>query len=802
MLTTNIKTAWRNLRKHKSVTLINFIGLATGMSAAILIMLWVQNEMSFDKFHPAADRIYRVTNSFKVNKEETWTWDNSPMPLGTIAKERLPQVEQVTRLLKASWDKPAVRTKDKTVRQSVYGFVDERWFDVFHYDFIKGSAKDFNSEPFSMALTESRAAVLFGNSNPIGERVMLDSTAYIVRAIIKDNPNNSSLQFDMLVPLKARHLSNPNSFKDDNGFDFFSFITFIKLKENSDAKQTAKSMSQIYLDKRGAEYKTQVTLVPLPDLHFDKLVPSPQLPTGDKKLVYVFTILAGLLLFTACINYVNLTTARATLRAKEVSVKKIIGADRMQLFLQFVTESIMVSVAALLLTLLLTAIALPYFNQLTEKTFTLPYDSGSFWAMILGTLATAIILNSVYPALLLSSFKPISIFRGVNALKIRDGYLRKGLVVLQFSFSICLIIGSIVIYRQMKYVREKDAGYDRSLVYSVNVPMKWLITVNTEKRNSVKNSIRESLLVNSAIQQVSNGKESIVNMESTTSGGMWWKGKPDDFNPVTSRYSADFAFADLFHMTLIEGRWFEKDNQADRKNFVLNETAVKTYKLEHPVVGQRFVMHGDTGQIVGVTKDIHYKSFKEKIGPQVYQSNTERAPAYYIKPAPGQTAKALQVTEQVWKKQFPGAPFEYRFVEDEYESLYKTEQKSGQLVLIFSGLAILIACLGLFGLATFAAQQRAKEIGIRKVLGASVQNIVQLLSKDFLILVLVAAVVSSPVAWYFMSKWLEDFQYRINLSGWVLALAAGMALLVALATVSFKAISAALANPVKSIRNE
>jgi putative ABC transport system permease protein len=798
---TYFKTAWRNLKNNKRITIINLVGLATGMSAAILIMLWVQNELSFDGYHPDTGRIYRITNRVHVNKEDTWVWDNSPMALGTVAKERLPEVEHVARLFISGWDKPAIKVGNETYRQRVYALVDEGWFRVFKYEFAKGSAQDFNSDAFSVALTESKARTWFGNTDPLGRTLQIDSVQYTVRAVLKDNPTNSSFRFDMLVPLKSR-LSNPANLKNDNEWGNFNYITFLKLQPFANPAKVKTGLDQIYKDKRGENNNADTDLLPLTALHFDQEVQNSYLGGGDKKLVYVFSILAAILVITACINYVNLTTARATLRAKEVSVKKIIGAGRLQLFLQFITESVFISILALMLTLLLSSLALPFFNQITEKEFSLPLGSGSFWIIVLGTLFTAMVLNSLYPAFLLSSFQPISIFRGFNALKIKDGLLRKSLVVVQFSFSICLIIGTIVIYRQMKYVREKDPGYDRSLVFATNIPVKWLMALSAEKRASIKNTIREELLANSAVKNVSLARESIVNMESTTAGSARWAGKPDDYNPVISRFATDYAFKDLFSIKMKEGRWFEKGNKADQKNFILNETAVNQFRLQKPVIGQRFIMNGDTGQIIGVVKDIHYRSLKEKIGPQVFRDQSSWATNFYVKPMPGQTAKALDITKKVWEKLIPGQPFEYSFVQDEYENLYKAEQKSASLLLLFSGLAIFIACMGLFGLATFAAQQRSKEIGIRKVLGASVQNIVRLLSTDFLKLVIVAAVVSSPLAWYLMNRWLEDFQYRISISGWMLGGAAFIALIIALFTISFQAIRAALANPVKSIRNE
>jgi ABC-type antimicrobial peptide transport system permease subunit len=480
-------------------------------------------------------------------------------------------------------------------------------------------------------------------------------------------------------------------------------------------------------------------------------------------------------------------------------VRKIVGADRLQLFAQFMSESLVVSFLSLMLALILMQMSIPWFRSFTGKEFSQPLSSSTAWFIMGSTLAVSFLLNGLYPAILLSSFKPMNVFRGKNLLNFKDSGLRKTLVVIQFTISVILIVGTLVIYSQLRYMQKVDLGYDRSQVFSFNFPWWTIKGIDFNKSDVVVNTVKNELKKQGAIADVSMASSGLVDFDSQSSGSFDWAGRPKDFKPALAPLEVDPDFERLMHLKIKEGRWFNT-GLADQHNVLLNETAVQLLHLSGPVMGQRFMHQGDTGVIIGVVKDFHYRSLHDKIGPMVIANHT--GSGFYIKTTQGNTPAAVAAAQKVWQKFFPDAPFEYDFLDEKYNSLYKTEQQSSLLITIFASITIFVSALGLLGLAAFAAEQKVKEIGIRKVLGASVQHIVSLLSIDFLKMVVIASVIAFPIAWWAMNKWLQEFAYRISLSWWIFVLAAGIALVIALITVSMQAIKAAIANPVKSLRSE
>lgn len=774
-------------------------GLSIGMAAAILIFIWVQNELSFDSYHADAKNIYRITNY--ISGDKSAGVESSPYPMGEEAKQKVQGVVAVTRFRPYGVDPAFFNIKGEFFREDHAAYVDAEWFNVFNYGFVYGNAAAFNSSPYSVALTESKAKKYFGNGNPVGKSVRIDTIEYTVQAVLKDNPANSSFHYDILLPYAVRALSARNR-NNDAQWGNYGYVTFLKLLPTADRAKVAGALKNIINTARETT-QAEVALLPLPAMHFEKIGVS-RLQHGNMRMVYVFAALGILVLAIACINYMNLTTARASVRMKEVSVKKIMGAERRHLFLQFVVESALIGLISLSVAAVLLKLGLPWFNTFTERQFILS-DSLSTVALIFtGTFILSLLLTSIYPALLLSSFNPISVFRGRSIFKMKDVVLRKSLVVVQFTVSIVLIVGTICIYRQMQFIQEQNTSYDKSQLFTFTIPYRLIRDLESEEKISLTSSIKQALLKESSIENVSlMGQESVVDMQNqSASNNNDWIGKPKDFRPFIAFFDVDTSFTTMLNLQVKEGRWFLPGSQADKHNVVLNETAVAEFGLKEPVVGQYFAHQGDTGVVAGVVKDFYYKSMHEKIGPVVLRIGQENNNSFLVKTSSAGVIQAKDATEKIWKRFFPSEPFTFSFADEEFENIYRADHKASILVLIFSLLTILISCLGLYGLAAFTAEHRRKEIGIRKVLGASIAGIIGLLSKDFLKLVFIAILIASPIAWWAMNKWLEEFAYRINIGWWMFAAAGAIALVIAFLSIGFRSASAAGSNPVKALRTE
>ncbi len=791
MIKNNIKIAWRNLFRHRVNSLINLLGLAIGMTAAFFIFMWVNNEYSYDSYHPEAARIYRLTSH---SKKAGSKGENTPYPLGEDIKSQLAEVELLTRIRPITGVVPTVKIEEQLFKEKSAAYVDENWFRMFHFDFVQGSLDDFNSLPNGLVISESKAKQYFGHHDVVGHVLQLDDKDFLVQGVIRDAPTNSSFHYDLYLPIAARHADAFWQRLDLMPIRNF-YHTYIKLPPQTTPERVTVNIARITDKAWGEAYDLE--LVKLTDTHFEQGLEWSAVKRGDQRMTQVLLLLGALLLAVACINYVNLTTARATMRMKEVSLKKIVGADRVQLFVQFMVESALLACLALGTALLMIWVGLPWFNQFVGNHFTLAVDAASLWYLLGGTLLATVTLTSIYPAILLSSFKPTEALRGKALAKVSDNSLRKGLVVTQFSFSIVLIIATVVIYSQMDFIQSQHDRYDKTEVFSFVSPL----PENGDENKSMRlERVRQELLTHSPIADVAIGSTLVD--EYNPWGGFDWDGYDDNrvYNITLSAASSNLP--ELLNLKMAAGRWFLPDSKADAKNFVLNEAAVRELGIREPVIGQRFVHWEDTGVVVGVVKDFHYASLRNKISPIVFSNNLWYASSLVVKTAPGKQAAARQAAEQVYQQFAPGKPFDYIFVSEEYEQLYREESKAASLIGAFSLLAIFISCMGLYGLAVFSAERRQKEIGIRKVLGATVSGIAKLLSKDFVKLVLIALVIASPIAWWMMNTWLEDFAYRIDIQWWMFALAGLVTVVIALVTVSWQAIRAAVANPVDSLRDE
>lgn len=798
MISNYLKTAWRSLKKHYTFSLINVFGLSLGMTAAVFIMLWVKNEMSYDSYHPQADRIYRITDTIRINKSEQWIWETSPYPLLAAATGAVPGIEDAAQLVTGSGTL-ILNISGNVFTERKAAYLGKNWFRIFRYEFTEGNAASFAESPTGVILTGSAARKYFGGRSAVGQTFSIDSITYQVKGVVKDNPSYSSFQFDLLIPAAAL-LTDPSSKRNMEGWSNFNSVTFLKLRKDARKEVICRKLTGI-MDNNREGNNAAIGLTPLREMYFETGLQSSSFLHGNRKTVYLFAVMALLLLMIASINYVNLTTARAGIRAGEISTRRIVGAARWHLFGQFMTETVLLSTAALLLTLLLLKLCQPLFNSITGKVFTLsPADTG-IWLILTGSLLAAVLLNGIYPALLLSSFKPLNVLRGNGLLNIKDALFRKGLVVVQFVISIGLIAGTIVIYRQLQYIQHSSAGYNRAQIMKVELP--WhALKKYAGNVGGLTGVFRQELLSHNSIRQIAAGSGSIIDLRNRSSGTVDWNGRPPDFNPAVSTLAADPDFASLFEVHMKEGRWFRNIGLADSNNVILNETAVKLFAMQQPVVGQRFTYSGNPGTVIGVVKDFHYNSMHEKISPMVISTTSGWYSTLFIKVRPGHITKAVEITGKVWNKMLPGQPFEYTFLDDDFNNLYKADLRIAVLVLIFSVIAIVIASLGLFGLVAFTAEQRKKEIGIRKILGASISNIVGMLSRSFLQQLLLAAFLAFPLAYWIMGRWLQNFAYHISISWWIFAAAAALAICIALATVCLQAVKAAIINPVKNLRKE
>jgi putative ABC transport system permease protein len=796
MLKNYFKTAWRNIFRNKTATLINLFGLSVALVAFIFIALWVQNELTFDSYHKDARDIYLVQMKFNTETE------SSPLTSLPVA-DAVNKDRGVAAVARMAWWAGTLHVNGRLFDEKGGIAVDSDWFKIFDYDVINGDIQSFNNHPYSLLFTQSKAKQLFGNTNPIGQIIKLDTTLYVVRAIVRDNPVNSSFQFDMLVPMAARMVHRQG---DKNNWGNLSYRTFVKINPHADVSSITGNVTALS-QEMSKQSDFSIGVQPLRELHFDTRSSDPVFRRGSRTAVYVFSILAALLLITASINYVNLSIAKANARTKEISIRKIIGGSRLQLFLQFLTESFLLCLASLFISVVIVLATLPLFNQVTETGFQLSFFSPLLWGILLGTLLSAILLSGVFPAITMSFFRPLNYLRGFSILKFRNTAIRKGLVVFQFVIGVVFIIGTIVIFLQMRLAQTSAAQYNRSQVVSIRLPIQVLLKLNfdPQKVSLFERTLKTELQKNSSIQTVAAGSNSIEgSMNSNGIQNWYWNGMDTSYKGPVYYMSIDPEANSIFHLQLQEGRWF-KEGGADKRNFVLNETAVKEFGIREPAVRQLFARSGgDTGVIIGVIKDYNFSSLYNKVGAMVISGNdgAELQTELFARIPAGGIPRAMDAITATWKQFVPDAPLEYQFMDQAFDNLYKDDLKLTRLVILFSCISIAISALGLFGLAAFVAEQRTREIGIRKVLGASVAQITTMLSKDFVRLVMIAIVIASPVAYWAMDAWLQHFAYRIDISWWIFVAAGAVALLIAVATTSGQAIRAAIANPVDALRSE
>ncbi len=796
-----LKIALRNLRKHKGYSFINIFGLATGMACCLIIMLFVQDELSFDGFHKKAARLYRMNINF-VFANGSFSNSLSGAPMATHLLKDFPEIEKAVRFHQPMTEDLMVGYGNRRFYEKRFFYADGEVFQAFTFPLLQGDPLTALRDPFSVVLTESMAKKYFGEENPLGKTIRLeDQHDYQITGVMQDVPANAHLHFDFLGSFSTLESTLGQQLLQD--WMFNPFMTYVLLAENTTRAQVEEKFPQ-FMDAYTAQFlgpdlRLRPWLQPITEIH---LYPQGnEIETGSNiSFIYIFSAIAMMVLLIACFNFMNLSTARATTRAKEIALRKVIGAERRQLVQQFLGESLMLSVIALVFALLLIELFLPRFNSVFERSLRLDYFENMF--LLAGVVATAFlagIVSGSYPAFFLSAFKPVEMVKGkleVSMVKRTPLLFRQVLVIFQFAISIALIAGTVVVYRQLHYMKNKDLGLNQEQV--VVIPMRDPGIIQKQE------TFKSQLLAEPGIANVTYASRPLGTGAWGTLVGR--EGAPPEQQVHMKFLFVEHDFIPALEIEMSAGRNFSKEFPADvNEAFVLNEKAVQDlgWKSPQEAIGQRLTCRrGEAGAIIGVVKNFHFQPMQVFMQPLVMHLGPQNMQTMMVR-IEGQDIRATMAKlRQKWNEFVPNWPFVYSFLDQDFDNLYKSQEQFGQMFGNFTFLAILIACLGLFGLATFSAERRKKEIGIRKVLGASSPSLVLLLSKEFTVLVGIATIIASPPAWYFMNRWLQNFSFRIEIEPWILLTAGGLALLIALLTVSTQAIRAALANPVEALRYE
>jgi putative ABC transport system permease protein len=799
-----LKIAWRNILKNKGIFSINILGLSLGVATCLLISLFIFDELSYDRYNEKADNIVRVVLDANINGEQIKE-AVTMAPVSAAFVKDLPEVLAGTRLSKVH--NPKFTYKNATYRNSKFAYVDPNFFEVFTLPIIHGDAITPLSKPNTVVITESEAQKYFGNVDPIGKQLTLERNQpidFTVTAVIQDVPKNSHFHFDVFASTLGYTDAQSNSWTES------SFFNYLLLQEGTDYKDTEtkipalieKYMGPQIKAEMGASYtdfvaknKIDLRLQPLTDIHLksDFIASSQIQEGGDIKTIYIFLAIAMFMLLIACINFMNLSTAAASKRAKEVGIRKVLGSNRKKLVLQFIVESFLATVFAVILALGIFILVFPMFNELAGERL----DIGQLLDVKIVILLLCFIvvipfLAGGYPAFYLSSFKPIKALKSKFGGSSGSNNLRGGLVIFQFVVSAVLIVATLVVEQQMQFIQKKDLGYEKDQL---------LILRDAYLLGNDVTTLKNELLADARVAGISQSAYTPAGTSDISMSGVY---KGDQYIRRMFTYDIDDLYIPTMNMKLVAGRNFSKDFGIESDKVIINETAAKLLGFGSDAIGKSFSRDLSDGKkeltVIGVVKDFHFKSLKIDIAPLIMINNPYGG--LIVKAKVQDMSSLIEKANLLWSSYNTKEAFDYFILDDAYTRTYITEQKMGYTLSIFSLLTIFVACLGLFGLVTYTAEQRIKEIGIRKVLGSSVSQIVTLLSKDFLKLVMISFVIAFPLAYYLMNTWLQDFAYRITLSPWVFVLAGIITLIIAFVTVSFKSIQAATVNPVKSLKAE
>ncbi len=805
MIRNYIKTAFRSLLKNKGFTALNVFGLALGMATCLLIVFYVFDELSFDSYNKKADRIYRINEEIKFGGNEN-SYAVSPAPAAAALKNDFPEIEQVARFRNQGGN--LVKKGNQNIKEDLMIYADHSILDIFTLPMIYGNPATALTEPNTIVITERIANKYFNRTNVVGQVLIFNNTdPYKITGVIKDIPLQSHFHFDFFIAMAGLGESRDNAWFSSN------FNTYILLKPGADVKKLTARLPEFMHKNAGPQLESilhltfekfeqsgdyfRLNLIPLKKIHLESNSVGELAANGNIQYVYIFSAIAIFILLIACVNFMNLSTARSSNRAREVGVRKVLGSPRKYLIAQFLTESIMVTFAAAVIAVFVALALLPLFNQMAAKELTV---TSRFVIRLLPVLLAIVLiigfLAGSYPALFLSGFQPINVLKGKLAAGFKGGRLRSFLVVFQFAISIFLIIGTLVIYNQLKYIQSKDLGYNRTHVLIVWGPL-------GESARAIKDEVKHIAGVQNATLTMC---LPTVNYGNSTS---FFKDPMVDQKKalLTQEWTVDADYINTLGIKMLSGRNFSKDILTDSTALVINESAAKLLNFTDPInqflysPADNMATKMNKYHIIGVMKDFNFKSLRENVTPLLLTLGEDRG-ALSMKINSSNIPLLLDQVKDKFKQLASDQQFRYSFMDEDFDSIYRAEERMGTIFITFTSLAILIACLGLFGLAAYAAEQRTKEIGIRKVLGANVITIVGMLSVDFIKLVIISILIASPLAWFAMQKWLQGFAYRQDIQWWVFAVAGLGAILIAFITISFQSIRAALANSVTSLKAE
>jgi putative ABC transport system permease protein len=804
MLKNYSKIAVRNILRAKINSLINIIGMAVSISACILISLWIHDELRYDKFNKNADRIYRVYLKARMDNRET-NAAISPAPMGEDLHRTIPEVEAYTRLWGYGGN-PVIKIGDKVFYEDKFIYADSTFFNVFSVEFILGKKSTSLTQPNSVVLTNKTAKKYFGNNNPIGKVISYDKdTYYTVTGVVKEFPEESHFHFDLLGSLCSRNNSRSTEWINNNfytylllkkGTDVNSLQTKINSEVNKYLAPEVKAMFGFTLEQfEAAGNRFQYKLQPVEDIHLYSHLDFEMEPNNDISYIYIFSAIALSILLIACINFINLSTARSEKRAKEVGIRKTLGSYRYQVAGQFFLESILTSAVSVAISVMMVEFLMPLFNKVAGKH--MEFNLISSWYIIPFIIGLAVLVGviaGIYPALYLSSFEPAQVLKSELRKGSRKSRLRSGLVIFQFAISIILIIGTVSVYKQLKYMQSMNLGFNKDQIVIIN---------HANNLDNQLPSFENELLTNRDIVGVSNSRAIPgLTLEKSTFS---LSGRSTESSIIVEHFNADNQFQNIYDIKIKTGRYFSREHPSDSSAVIVNESAAKIFGIKN-IDGKYLVSTWDKTNypIIGIMKDFNFASLHEKVRPLVIFPFKQDEYGNYlsVRIKPGDYLSTLSFIKNTWKKYSNNETPDYKFLDQDIQKMYLADQRTGKIATIFSVLAIVIACLGLFGLATFISEQRTKEIGIRKVLGATIPEIVARMSREFIKWVVVANVIAWPVAYYFMSKWLQNFAYKTNISLWAFILSGTAVLLIALLTISSIAIKAATANPIKSLKYE